>query len=344
MDGEEEGTMEYRNVGNSGLKVSPLCVGTTLFGGRTDETEAERIVESMREHGVNFLDTADTYMDGEAERLVGRLIRRDREDWVVATKAGFRRAPGAREGRLSRKWLFQAIDRSLARLDADYVDILYLHVNDPETPLAETVAALGDIIWEGKARYWGFSNHFAWQIAEMVRLSDAQGVPRPVIGQPHYNILKRSPEREFLPACAHFGIGVAPYAPLARGVLTGKYIPGREPPPDSRRVLEESFTMTAEFHPECLEVARKIKQRAEERGMTAAQFAVLWVLNNRIVTSAIGGARTCAQWLGYLGALEHTFTADDEAFVEGLVATGRQLPADHVSHHLPVTGRRPVIG
>ncbi len=138
--------MDYRNVGKSGLKVSPLCLGTMLFGGLTSDKEAARIVDNLRETGINFIDTADSYMDGESERVVGPLIKRDREEWVLATKAGNRRGPGIHEGGLSRKWLMYAIDCSLERLDTDYVDIYYLHHDDKSTPLDETVAAMGDII------------------------------------------------------------------------------------------------------------------------------------------------------------------------------------------------------
>ena len=336
--------MEYRNVGHSGLRVSPLCFGTMLFGGLTDRKTAERIVESLRENGVNFIDTADSYMEGKSERVVGKLVKRDREEWVLATKAGSKRGPGVHEGRLNRKWLLRAIDASLERLDTDYVDIYYLHHDDPETPLAETVAAMGDVIADGKALYWGLSNYRGWQVSELVRLSDELGVPRPVIAQPYYNILKRMPEIDYLPACGHYGIGVAPYSPVARGVLTGKYPPDAEPPADSRAGRDDAMIMDAEYHRDSLVVAQKIKAHAEARGMTAGQFALLWVLNNTLVTSVIAGARTFEQWRDYLGALDHAFTAEDEALVDSLVPPGFQAPPDHVSARHPYTGRRPRTG
>ena len=336
--------MEYRNVGKSGLKVSPLCFGTMLFGGLTKEKEAARMVDNMRETGVNFLDTADSYMEGESESVVGRLVKRDREEWVIATKAGNRRGPGVHQGGLNRKWLLHAIDLSLERLGTDYVDIYYLHHNDPSTPLDETVAVMGDVIAEGKARYWGFSNYRGWQIAEMVRLCDELGTPHPVIAQPYYNAFKRTPEIDYLPACAHYGIGVAPYSPIARGVLTGKYPPGKAPPKESRAGRKDAMIMSAEYDEDSLVMAQTIKAHAEKRGMTAGQFALLWVLNNELVTSVIAGPRTFEQWQDYLGALDHEFTADDEALVDSLVPPGFQSPARYVSPRHPVTGRRPRSG
>ena len=336
--------MQYRNVGKSGLKVSPLCLGTMLFGGLTSDKEAARIVDSLRETGINFIDTADSYMNGESERVVGPLIKRDREEWVLATKAGNKLGPRIHEGSLSRKWLMYAIDCSLERLDTDYVDIYYLHHDDKSTPLDETVVAMGDIVAEGKARYWGFSNYRGWQIAEMVRLCDELGVVRPIIAQPYYNAFKRTPEMEYLPACAHYGIGVAPYSPLARGVLTGKYQPGKAPPKESRAGRKDAIIMATEYDEESLIKAQTIKAHAEKRGMTAGEFAILWVLNNELVTSVIAGARTFEQWQGYLSALDHEFTTDDEALVDSLVAPGFQSPAGYVPERHPFTGRWPRTG
>ena len=336
--------MEYRNVGKSGLKVSPLCFGTMQFGGLTDEKEAARILDNLRETGINFLDTADSYMDGESERVVGRLTKHDREEWVIATKAGNQRGPGVHQGSLSRKWLLNAIDYSLERLDTDYVDLYYLHHNDPATPLDETVAVMGDIVAEGKARYWGFSNYRGWQVAEMVRLCDEFGAPRPVIAQPYYNAFKRTPEIDYLPACAHYGIGVAPYSPLARGVLTGKYRPGKTPPKESRAGRKDAMIMATEYDEDSLVMAQTIKAHAEKRGMTAGQLALLWVLNNELVTSVVAGARTYEQWQGYLGALDHEFTAVDDALFDSLVPPGFQSPARYVPERHPFTGRRPRAG
>ncbi|MCB1743290.1 MAG: aldo/keto reductase, partial [Gammaproteobacteria bacterium] len=215
--------MEFRQLGNSGLRVSSICLGSMEFGASTDESDARRIVKLAREAQVNFIDTADAYAGGESEKLVGKLIEKDRDAWVLATKVGQQDGPPERKLGLSRKWMMRAIDASLQRLGTDYVDIYYMHHRDRQTPLVESIAAMGDIIRSGKANYWGFSNHYGWEIAEIVRLCEHTGTPRPVVSQPLYNLAMRMAENDHLPACQHFGIGVAPFSPLARGVLSGKY-------------------------------------------------------------------------------------------------------------------------
>ena len=333
--------MDYRNLGRSGLKVSKMCLGTMMFGDRTDAAEAARIVASARDAGVNFIDTADQYAKGESERITGKLIAAERSRWVLATKVGNRMGDSPNDGGLSRAWILRAIDMSLDRLDTDYVDIYYFHIDDADTPLDESVAAMGDVIAQGKVRYWGVSNFRGWRIAEAVRLAADMGVPAPVICQPYYNAMNRMPETEVIPACAHYGLGVVPYSPLARGVLTGKYKPEGAPPPDSRAGRKDARMLQTEFRPESLAMAQTIKAHAEKRGMSAGQFAVNWVLNNGAVTSVLAGPRTLEQWNEYLGALAHGFTAEDEALVDGLVHTGHPSTPGYNDPRYPLTGRQP---
>ena len=333
--------MEYRSLGRSGLKVSPVCLGTMTFGDRTDEAEAERIVDHAREVGVNFVDTADVYVGGEAERIVGRLIAADRDRWVLATKVGNAMGGGPNEGGLSRKWILRAVDESLARLGTDYVDIYYLHRDFRDTPLEETLRAIDDILRQGKARYFGLSNYRGWRIAELVWLCRLHGMAEPVVCQPYYNAMNRMPEVEILPACGHYGLGVVPYSPLARGVLTGRYLPDAEPPPESRAGRGDKRILETEFRPESLEMAQTIKAHAEARGMTAGQFALNWVLNNRLITSVIAGPRTLAQWAENVAALDRPFTAEDEALVEGLVAPGHPSTPGYNDPSYPLEGRVP---
>ncbi len=226
-------SMEYRRLGDSGLDVSAVCLGTMTFGDRTDAAEARRIVDAAFDAGVNFIDTADAYVRGESERIVGAAVKSNRRRWIVATKVANVLTKKPHDGGLSRRWMFQACEDSLARLGTDFIDIYYLHRDDPDTPLAETVGAIGDLVRSGKVRYFGVSNYRGWRIAELVAECEAQGVPRPVVCQPYYNLLNRMPEVEILPACDYYGLGVAPYSPIARGVLTGKYR-GGSAPPDSR--------------------------------------------------------------------------------------------------------------
>jgi aryl-alcohol dehydrogenase-like predicted oxidoreductase len=336
--------MDYRNLGRSGLKVSPICLGTMMFGERTDTRTAGQIVSIARDSGINFIDTADVYAGGESERIVGKHIAQDRDKWVLATKAGDKGKGIVNEGWSGRKWLMQAIDESLDRLNTDYVDIWYLHKPDFETPLEETLSAVADVIASGKARYWGISNFRGWWIAEAVRVADGMGLSRPVVCQPYYNAMDRTPEIEVLPACDHYGIGVVPYSPLARGVLTGKYQPGAEPASDSRAGIADKRMMETEFRTESLEIAQTLAEHAKTRGMTPGDYAMLWVLNNRIVTSVLAGPRTVEQWEGYLGALRHDFTAEDEALLDSLVPSGHPSTPGYSDPQYPITGRPARVG
>jgi aryl-alcohol dehydrogenase (NADP+) len=331
--------MEYRALGTSGLKVSPLCLGTMMFGDRTDAAESGRIVASARDAGVNFIDTADVYAKGESERITGKLIAEDRDRWVLATKVANPMGEDPNRRGTGRKWILRAIEESLSRLATDYVDIYYLHRDIASTPIEETVQALGDVIRSGKARYFGVSNFRGWRIAEVVRACDQLGVPRPIVCQPYYNAMNRQPEVEVLPACKHYGIGVVPYSPLARGILVGKYAPGAEPPADSRAGRKDKRFMETEFREESLAIAQKLKAHAEKKGMTAGDFAVGWVLNNAIVSSVIGGPRTLEQWQGYLAALGKPFDAEDEALVDSLVRPGHPSTPGYNDPAYPLTGR-----
>ena len=331
--------MEYRRLGKSGLRVSALCLGTMMFGERTDEAEAGRILDSAREAGVNFVDTADAYAKGESERILGRLVRADRDRWIIATKVGNSGQPPPEDVDVSRGHVMRSIEGSLERLATDYVDIYYLHLDDTRTPFEETIGALGDLLRAGKIRYWGLSNHRGWRIAEAVLLADRLGVPRPVVCQPYYNAMNRMPEVEVIPACVHFGVGVVPYSPLARGVLTGKYVPGEAPPPETRAGRKDKRMMQTEFRAESLAIAQKLKAHAEARGMTAGQFAVSWVLANGYVSSVLAGPRTLEQWNEYLGTLGKGLGPDDEALVDGLVAPGHPSTPGYSDPRYPPTGR-----
>ena len=331
--------MRYIPLGESGLKVSPLCLGTMMFGDRTDYAESSRIVASAREAGVNFIDTADAYAKGESEKIVGKLIAGDRDHWVLATKVGNPMGEGPNERGTGRKRLLAAIDRSLDRLGTDFVDIYYLHKDFEDTPLEETIDAMGDILASGKARYFGVSNFRGWRIAEVVRVCGELGVARPVVCQPYYNAMNRQPEAEILPACHHYGIGVAPYSPLARGVLVGKYRPGEEPAADTRAGRKDRRMMQTEFRAESLAMAQTLKAHAEAKGMTATAFAVGWVLAIRIVSSVIAGPRTREQWQGYVDALGKPIDAQDEALVDSLVRTGHPSTPGYNDPAYPLTGR-----
>src|SRR5690606_17940086 len=189
----------------------------------TDEATSARIVARSREAGINFLDTADAYNKGASEEVVGRAIRADRDWWVVATKLANRMGEGPNGGGLSRRWVMDACDASLRRLGTDRIDGYYLHKEDHATPMEETVRAIADLVRAGKVRYFGLSNYRSWRVAEICRIADDLGIDRPVASSPYYNAVNRMPEVEHIPACAYYGVGVVPYSPVARGVLSGKY-------------------------------------------------------------------------------------------------------------------------
>ncbi len=326
-------------LGHSGLKVSRLWLGTMLFGEHTDEAEAGRIVDAAREAGVNGIDTADSYGNGESERVVGRLIAADRERWVLATKVANPMSERPNDRGTSRRWVTQAVEHSLRRLRTDWIDVYYLHRDDATTPMEETLSAMARLIESGKVHYFGVSNFRAWRVARMVELSRAMGVPAPIVCQPPYNAMTRGVETELLPCCAHYGVGVVSYSPLARGVLTGKYAPGAAPAAGSRAARADARLMQTEYRPESLALAQRFKAHAEQRGMTASQFAAAWVLANRLVAGAVAGPRTLAQWSDYLDALRHRLTADDEAFVDGLVPPGHASTHGYTDPIYPVSGR-----
>lgn len=331
--------MEYRQLGRSGLKVSPICLGTMMFGGATDEIASCAIVDHAREAGINFIDTADAYSDGRSEEITGRAIAAHRHDWVLATKVANPMGAGPNRAGLSRKWLIQACDDSLRRLGTDFIDIYYLHKEDHATPLAETVRAIGDLVRQGKIRHFGVSNYRSWRVAEICRLCDELGIDRPVVSQPYYNAMNRMPEVEHLPACGYYGLGVASYSPLARGVLTGKYAPGEAPQQGTRAARGDKRILQTEWREESLVIAQTIKQHAEARGMTTIQFAVGWVLNNRFLTAAIAGPRTLEQWQAYLAALDITFTPEDEALIDRLVPAGHPSTPGYSDPAYPIEGR-----
>ena len=335
--------MEYRNLGRSGLKVSKICLGAMMFGDQTDEPTAHAIIASARDAGVNFIDTADAYARGVSEEMVGRGIKQDRDRWVVATKVGYvAGVPVAAGPDLSRKYITLAAERSLKRLGADYIDIYYLHRDDFDTHLEETVAALGDLVRAGKIRHFGISNFRAWRVAELVRVCDEMGVGRPVASQPQYNAVNRQPEAELLPACQFYGIGVVPYSPLARGILTAKYAGLDSLPEGSRAARRDARMVQVELRAESIELAKEIQAHAAARGGNAAHFAFNWVLNNRIVASVIAGPRTMEQWQDYLAALNAPpLTAEDEALINRLVPPGHPSTHGFTDPNYPVLGRIP---
>jgi len=331
--------MDYERLGNSGLMVSPLCLGTMMFGDRTDAKDSARIIDAARDAGVNFIDTADVYSKGESERITGAAIKAHRRDWILATKCGNVMTTRRQSGGSSRRWIALACDDSLQRLGVDYIDVYYLHKDDPDTPLSETVSALGDLLRSGKIRYFGISNFRGWRIAEIVAECEAQGVALPVVCQPYYNLLNRVPEVEILPACDHFGIGVASYSPIARGVLTGKYAPGAPLPEGSRGARGDKRMLETELRSESYAIAQTLREHADKTGRTLLQFALAWLWANRVISTVIAGPRTLEQWNDYVAAIGTAWSEEDEALVDSLVTPGHPSTPGYNDPQYPFFGR-----
>ncbi|HUH58769.1 MAG TPA: aldo/keto reductase [Candidimonas sp.] len=333
--------MQYRRLGKSNLKVSALCLGTMMFGDQTDTAEAERIVASAHERGINFIDTADVYSKGKSEEMVGALLAPTRNDWVLATKLGNVMSKAPNHSHYSRHWIMQEVDNSLKRLATSHIDILYLHRDFHEENLEEAVRALGDLIRSGKIRAFGLSNFRGWRIAEVVRLCEQANIPAPVVCQPYYNLLNRGPEVEILPACANYGLGVVPYSPIARGVLTGKYLPGGTPDQGSRAARGDKRLLETEFREESLKIAQDLMRHCTARGIKLSHFATAWVLANRHISSVIAGPRTLAQLEDYYPALDTDISAEEESLVDRLVTPGHASTPGYHDPSYPFFGRLP---
>jgi len=332
--------MDFRYLGKSALKVSPLCLGAMMFGGDTDEPTARRIIDKAADQGINFIDTADGYNGGRSEEVVGRSIKARRDHWVVATKFGHPLGTGPNHGGQSRKWIIEDVENSLRKLGTDYIDLLYFHKADVNAPFEEGLRAIDDLIEQGKLRYYGVSNFKGWRIAEVCRAADALGMDRPVASQPLYNMVDRLSEVEQLPAAGHYGLGVVPYSPLARGVLSGKYAKDAPPPPDSRVGRGDKRIQQTEWRPESLDIAQAVVRHAEQRGMSTISFAIAWVLRSRFVSAAIVGPRTEAHWDSYIEALAAQLGPEDEAFVDSLVPPGHASTPGYTDPAYPIEGRQ----
>ncbi|MFN0182389.1 MAG: aldo/keto reductase [Aquabacterium sp.] len=335
--------MSYRRLGRLNVKVSALCLGTMMFADQTDAAEAASILDSAHEQGVNFIDTADVYSKGGSESMLGPLLKARRRDWLLATKCGNAMSPRVNESQFSRAWIIRACEDSLRRLDTDCIDLYYLHRDFTGMALEEPLRALQQLLRDGKIRYWGVSNFRGWRIAEAVRVAQGIGLEAPAACQPYYNLLNRMPEVEVLPACRHYGIGVVPYSPVARGVLTGKYTPGAAPAEGTRAARGDARIHQTEWRPESLAIAQTLARHAESRGITLAQWATAWVLAHPAVSAVIAGPRTLTQWLDYAPALGYAWTAEDEALVDTLVRPGHPSTPGYSDPSYPIDGR-PVAG
>jgi aryl-alcohol dehydrogenase-like predicted oxidoreductase len=331
--------MEYQSLGTTGIKVSPICLGTMMFGGQTNAAESTRIIHRALDSGINFIDTADIYNAGESERVVGGALAQRRDRVILATKGRQPMGDGPNDRGASRRHLLQALDASLQRLSTDYIDVYYTHTPDYETPIEETLRALDDMVRSGKVHYIACSNFRAWRLAEALWTSDALGLHRFACVQPLYNIVNRDIEVELLPLCQEYGVGVVSYSPLARGILTGKYKVGESYPAGSRASRNDPRMQQAELRDASLEVSQQIAEHCRRKGVAPSQFALAWCLANPILTSVIVGPRTMEQFDDNVGCLAVDISEADEAFIDSLVPPGEHSGKGFQDTAYPVLGR-----
>lgn len=314
--------MKYKNLGGTGLKVSPLTLGCMTFGipdrgnhaWTLDEAQSRPIIQRAVELGINFFDTANSYSDGTSEEIVGRALKdfTRRDEVVIATKVYFPTGPGPNRGGLSRKAILSEIDNSLRRLGTDYVDLYQIHRWDYQTPIEETLEALHDVVKAGKARYIGASSMYAWQFAKALYTAERHGWTRFVTMQNHLNLINREEEREMLPLCQAEGIGVLPWSPLARGRLTRDWNAASA---RSDTDLVAKGLYTASEASDRL-VAERVRQVAEARGVPRAQVALAWVAQKAAVSAPIVGASKLAHLDDAVAALALRLTAEEIAILE----------------------------
>ena len=309
--------MQYRHLGSSGLKVSAIGLGTNQFGGKVDQQTASAIINTALDLGINLIDTADTYKGGCSEEFIGKALSGRRSQAIVATKVRNRTGEGPNQAGLSRQHILDGAETSLRRLNTEYIDLYQLHSWDPDTPLEETLRALEDLLRSGKVRYIGASNFEAWQLTWANALAELRGWTKFVSIQPHYHMLERGIEKELIPACRYFQIGILPYYPLAGGFLTGKYHPGEAPPSGSRG--ESSRYVQAYMTPINYDILEKLRQFAQTHGHTLNELAHAWLLAQPQVASVISGATKVEQVQANAAAASWALTQEEVSQVNEIL-------------------------
>lgn len=294
--------MKYRRLGNSGLEVSLLGLGTNAFGKRADQETSTRILHHAIDRGINFIDTANIYAGTESERIIGEALAGRRHEVVLATKAGLVRGEGPNSRGSSRFHLMQELEGSLKRLRTDYVDLYQIHTFDPNTPLEETLRALDDMVRAGKVRYIGASNYAAWELMKALGISDMKGLSRYVSIQTSYSLADRTPEQEMVPLCLDQGVGIIPYFPLAGGILTGKYSFADRAPLKSRAQTDPSFGRF--INDQTLTLSEQASRIAGEQGCTPSTLSIAWLMERPAVSTVIVGATRPEQLDENLKSLE----------------------------------------
>ncbi len=311
--------MKYKNLGRTGVKVSPLCFGTMSFGDVADEAESARMFHRCRELGINFFDCANVYAGGRSEKILGDLIADCRDEIVLTTKVVSRTGADVNQKGASRRHIQISVEQSLRRLKTDRIDVYFLHHYDADTPIDETLRALDDLVRQGKILYPAVSNWSAWQVMKAQGIADKAGLARIECLQPMYNLVKRQAEVEILPMAAHEQIGVIPYSPLGGGLLTGKYMPGMRP--DFGRLVDNKMYIKRYGLADYYQTAADFAAHAQQRGVHPATLAVAWVMAHPAVTAPIIGARNLEQLEASLAALEVDMTREWHDHISALSIT-----------------------
>jgi aryl-alcohol dehydrogenase-like predicted oxidoreductase len=325
--------VEYRTLGRTGVRVSPLCLGAMMFGawGNSDHGDSIRVIHRALDAGINFIDVADVYAAGESEEVVGKALRRGkRDDVVLATKFHGRMGDDPNRRGNSRRWIMRAVEGSLQRLNTDWIDLYQAHRPSPETDIDETLGALTDLVRAGKIRYLGSSTFPAEEIVEAQWVAERRGRERFVSEQPPYSLLVRGIEADVLPVCQRYGLAVIPWSPLAGGWLSGRYRKGQKPPESTRaQRIPQRYDMSLPQNQRKLEIADQLAELAEEHELTLIHMAVAFVIQHPAVTAAIIGPRTMEQLESQLGAVDVTLAAELLDRIDQVVPPGQNLnPAD----------------
>jgi aryl-alcohol dehydrogenase-like predicted oxidoreductase len=320
--------MEYRNLGKSGLQVSVVGLGCNNFGGRLDEAQTKAVIDQCVEEGITFFDTSDIYGGrGKSEEFMGPALKPHRRDVVIATKCAGPMGEGPYWSGLSRKYIIEAVEASLRRLQTDYIDLFQVHFPDPKTPIDETLHALDDLVRDGKIRYIGNSNFKAWQVVEAEFVARAEHISRFISAQNEYSLLQRAPEPELIPACEKYGVGLLPFFPLASGFLTGKYRPDQAPPEGTRLGAANSPFAARILNEGNFEMLVKLEKFAEDRGHTMIELAFSWLASKPVVGSVIAGATKPEQVTQNAKAAEWRLTGEEMTEVDeimGVAPKGRR--------------------
>jgi aryl-alcohol dehydrogenase-like predicted oxidoreductase len=324
--------MEYRDLGRTGVKVSPLCLGAMNFPEPSGEAESIEIINRALDGGINFIDTANVYNRGESEKIVGRALKENgrRDEVVLATKVYGTMGDGPNEGGVSRYHIIKSCEDSLRRLGTDRIDLYQLHRPSLTVPQDETLRAFDDLIRAGKVRYIGCSTHPAWMVMEALATSEKYGIARYISEQPPYNLLDRRIENELIPLAQKYDLALLPWSPLAGGILAGRYKTAESFPDGSRAAGGEWFARRVNL--DGIEVAAKVAEMASERGLTVAQLALLWVKDQPGVTSPIIGPRTLGHLEDALGILEVNLDEADIPQFDALVHPGNAVADFHNSN------------